>query len=116
MPKPAPKGKAVVARGKGKKAKQVQQQESEASSSEGDGMMGDDQNNMGIDILHLPPEELDKNVTKTLTFSNPQAPSNIAQFSQKDKLFKVDEMVDQLSLHFKFEGDILKKDSEEAND
>jgi hypothetical protein len=25
-------------------------------------------------------------------------------------------MVDQLSLHFKFEGDILKKDSEEAND
>lgn len=71
---------------------------------------------MGIDILHLPPEELDKNVTKTLTFQNPQAPSNIAQFSQKDKQFKIDEMVDQLSLHFKFEGDILKKESEEAND
>ena len=81
MSKRVTKGKPVMGRGKGKKAKQVVQEESGGSSSEDENLMGDDPNNMGIDILHLPPEELDKNVTKTLTFENPQAPSNIAQFS-----------------------------------
>jgi dynein intermediate chain 1 len=112
-----PKGRpGVGAARKGKKKQVIQEVQSDGTSSEGDDMNMEDQNNMGPEILHLSPEELDKNVTKTLTFDNPNAPTNIAQFSYKDRQFKIDEMVDQLMIHFKFEGDILKKDSEDAND
>lgn len=75
-----------------------------------------DQNNMGIDQLQLTQEEKDEMIIKTLTANNPQAPHNICQYSFKDRHYKVDDQVDMLTFHYNFEGNIMLKDSDEAND
>lgn len=104
---PAPK--------KGKK-QQLPEVQSNGSSSENDAMNMEEQNSMGIEQLTLTVEELEKNHTKTLSFDNPNAPANIALYSWKDRQFKVDEMVDHLMIHYRFDGDILKENSEECHD
>lgn len=53
---------------------------------------------------------------KTLTSNNPQAPHNVCQFSFKDRVFKVDDQVDHLVYHVRYDGNILLKDSEDARD
>lgn len=77
-----------------------------------------DQNNQmgGIDQEQLTQEEKDETVFKTLTSNNPQAPHNLTKFSYKERLFKTDDMVEQMVFHFQFDGDIVIKDSDEARD
>lgn len=48
--------------------------------------------------------------------NNPQAPHNLTKFSYKDRLFKTDDIVEQMVFHFQFDGDIILKESDEARD
>ena len=77
-----------------------------------------DQNNQlgGIDQEQLTNEEKEETVTKHLRSNNPQAPHNLTKFSYKDRLFKTDDMVEQMVFHFQFDGDIILKESDEARD
>jgi len=40
----------------------------------------------------------------------------LTKFSYKDRLFKTDDMVEQMVFHFQFDGDIILKESDEARD
>ena len=40
----------------------------------------------------------------------------MTKFSYKDRVFKTDDMVEQMVFHFQFDGDIILKDSDEAHD
>ena len=64
----------------------------------------------------LTQEELEETLYKTLTSNNPQAPHNLTKFSHKDRCFKVEEIVDQITFHYSSDGNILLKDSDEARD
>lgn len=77
-----------------------------------------DQNNQlgGIDQEQLTAEEKEEQVIKTLNSNNPQAPHNLTKFSYKDRMFKTDDMVEQMVFHFQFDGDIILKESDEAHD
>ena len=102
---------------KGKKKPQQKQIDHESEQmGEEDDMNLMDQANMGIDQLQLTQEEKDESVIKTLTANNPQAEHNISQFSFKDRVYKVEDQVDMLYFHYKFEGNIMLKDSDEAMD
>lgn len=105
-------------RGAGKKGKKKQQRVQEVESEQ----MGDDeemnmmdQGNMGIDQLQLTQEEKDETVIKTLTAHNPQAPHNICQYSFKERVYKVEDQVENLHFHYMVEGNIILKESEEAS-
>jgi dynein intermediate chain 1 len=71
---------------------------------------------LGIDQEQLTEEEKNENIFKTLTTNNPQAPHNLTKFSYKDRMFKTDDMVEQMVVHFHFDGDIIPKDSDDARD
>lgn len=77
-----------------------------------------DQNNQlgGMDQEQLTAEEKEEAIFKTLTTNNPQAPHNLTKFSYKDRLFKTEDLVEQMVIHFSFDGDILIKDCDEARD
>merc|ERR1719230_447603 len=67
------------------------------------------------DQLQLSPEELEKEVPPRCLYPvNPRAPTNITQFSFKERAFKTDDQVDQAVFHFSMDGAILKKDGAEA--
>jgi dynein intermediate chain 1 len=51
---------------------------------------------------------------KTLCANNPQAPHNICTYSFKDRVYKVDDNVDMLTFHHSFDGNLMKKETEEA--
>ena len=53
---------------------------------------------------------------KTLNTNNPQAPHNLTKFSYKERLFRTDEFVDQMTFHFQFDGDVIMKESDEARE
>lgn len=40
----------------------------------------------------------------------------MTKFSYKDRLFKTDDLVDQIVYHYQNDGDIILKDSDEARD
>ena len=61
-------------------------------------------------------EQKEENIYKKLTSLNPQAPSNITKFSYKERIFKTDDVVEQLVFHYSCDGDILVAESEEARD
>jgi len=76
-----------------------------------------DQANVGgIDQLQLTAEEKEESILRTLNSKNPQAAKNISPFSFKDRVFKIDEQVDQLTFHHQHDGNILLRDSEDAMD
>jgi dynein intermediate chain 1 len=67
------------------------------------------------DQLELTPDELEKEVPPRVLYpANPRAPTNITQFSFKERAFKTDDQVDQAVFHFSMDGAILKKDGAEA--
>lgn len=70
----------------------------------------------GFEQEQLTQEEQDEVIIKTLTTNNPQAAHNLTKFSYKERNFKTDDFVDQLIMHFEFDGDLLLKDSDEARD
>jgi len=61
------------------------------------------------------PENLDEELpSKMLLPKDPQAPKNYAFYYYKDRAWKSDELVDQLTIHFSLEGDIIHKEGNEA--
>lgn len=64
--------------------------------------------------LVLDEKELEEEVTKQLTANNPNAPTNIARFSMKEKQYKFEPMVDQLVMHYASDGYLLHKAGDDA--
>ena len=78
--------------------------------------MNPDQNMNQTEIIQLTQEEKEETVTKSLNANNPQAPSNLTEYSHKNRAFKTTTDVDQLVTHLAIDGDIILKSSEEATD
>ncbi|KAG2499404.1 hypothetical protein HYH03_002978 [Edaphochlamys debaryana] len=64
--------------------------------------------------LRLNETELGEEVAKMLTANNPAAPKNIVRFNMKDKVFKLEPMVEQTVVHYATDGWLLHKSSDEA--
>ena len=64
--------------------------------------------------LQLTEKELEEEITKQLTANNPNAPSNIARYSMKERTFKFEPMVEQLVMHYATDGYLLHQESGEA--
>ncbi|KAK9827830.1 hypothetical protein WJX74_004397 [Apatococcus lobatus] len=64
--------------------------------------------------LPLSERELGEEIVKTLTATNPSAPKNVVHFNMRDRVFKLDPMVDQLAQHYSTDGYLLHNTSEEA--
>ena len=64
--------------------------------------------------LQLTEKELEEEITKQLTANNPNAPSNIARYSMKERTFKFEPMVEQLVMHYATDGYLLHQESDEA--
>ena len=56
------------------------------------------------DQEQLSEEQKEELITKTLYTTNPQAAHNITEYSYKDRQYRKDELVDQLVVHFSFDG------------
>ena len=59
-------------------------------------------------------KEREEEITKQLTANNPNAPSNIARYSMKERTFKFEPMVEQLVMHYATDGYLLHQESDEA--
>lgn len=66
------------------------------------------------DQLDLTEQELKEEFTRILTANNPHAPQNIVRYSFKERQYKQISSVDQLAIHFSLDGNMLHKDSDEA--
>ncbi|PNW75678.1 hypothetical protein CHLRE_12g536550v5 [Chlamydomonas reinhardtii] len=64
--------------------------------------------------LWLSEADLNEEVAKMLTANNPAAPKNIVRFNMKDKVFKLEPMVEQTVVHYATDGWLLHKSSDEA--
>eukprot|EP00829_Urostomides_striatus_P006393 TRINITY_DN16965_c0_g1_i1.p1 TRINITY_DN16965_c0_g1~~TRINITY_DN16965_c0_g1_i1.p1 ORF type:complete len:180 (-),score=40.72 TRINITY_DN16965_c0_g1_i1:45-584(-) len=64
---------------------------------------------------NLTEEDKNANIKRMLSRINPQAAHNIAIYSFKDSIFKKNDDVSQLVVHFALNEDFIKTDSEEAN-
>ncbi|XP_047139606.1 dynein intermediate chain 2, ciliary isoform X1 [Hydra vulgaris] len=64
--------------------------------------------------LVLTEAELKEEFTRILTANNPHAPDNIIRFNFKEKQYKPIANVEQIVFHFSMEGNLIHKDSEEA--
>lgn len=54
--------------------------------------------------MQLAINELDEEYTRILNANNPNAPQNIARFSNKEKIYKSSPNVDHLIVHYEYEG------------
>eukprot|EP00658_Telonema_sp_P-2_P076548 TRINITY_DN6722_c0_g1_i2.p1 TRINITY_DN6722_c0_g1~~TRINITY_DN6722_c0_g1_i2.p1 ORF type:complete len:650 (-),score=214.82 TRINITY_DN6722_c0_g1_i2:158-2107(-) len=66
------------------------------------------------DQLDLTEEQKDMDIPRCLSAANPNAPLNRAEFSYKEKAFKVSEVIQHTMFHFKFDGWLLEKKTEEG--
>mmetsp|Transcript_87377 Transcript_87377/g.154944 ORF Transcript_87377/g.154944 Transcript_87377/m.154944 type:complete len:674 (-) Transcript_87377:229-2250(-) len=112
----------AAAKGAGQPARSTPQP-AEAAGGDNEDLGGDDYDMPVIvkvkpqDQMQLSPEELDKEVPPRVLYpTNPRAPHNTTQYSFKEKVFKIDEQVDQVVMHFSMDGTILLKDSPEAQE
>lgn len=97
--------------------KKVEEEVSDDNLQDDEDLLNQNDANMpGNDQEDLTPEQRDEIIFKVLTSKNPQAPHNLTKFSWKDRVFKTEDMVDQLVFHYSVEGNILLNDSEEARD
>lgn len=99
---------------KGPSRRQIEEDNDDDLQDDED-LLGQDNANMpGNDQEDLTPDERDVIHFKVLTSNNPQAPHNLTKFSWRDRVFKTEDVVDQLVFHYSVEGNILLKDSDEA--
>merc|ERR1719230_1515513 len=66
------------------------------------------------DQLDLTEEEKEQDVERMLSAKNPDAPMNHARFSYKERCFKVTDAIQHTTFHFKFDGWLLEKKTDEA--
>jgi len=64
--------------------------------------------------VQLSDKELGEEYTLVLNAQNPEAPHNIVRFSNKEKCFKHEAVVDQLMVHYSQEGHLLHTGSDEG--
>ena len=69
---------------------------------------------MQAEQVKLDDKELDMDHSRALNATNPQAAQNHTTFSYKERLYKKDELIDQMVVHFSIDGDLIQADSEEA--
>ena len=109
-----PRGKTK----KGKKSKKQVEEEMSDNLQEDDEMFYVENAALAGDNMQedLTQEEKDEVHLKQLTTKNPQAPTNITTFSFADRQFKLNDQVEQIVFHYSVDGDIIMKDTPEAND
>ncbi|EFJ48219.1 hypothetical protein VOLCADRAFT_81277 [Volvox carteri f. nagariensis] len=119
MPGPAP-AKKPLEKGKGKK-KVIEQAQAVDYVPPPPPMPGDEAFAMPIreivkpdNQLKLSEADLNEEVAKMLTANNPAAPKNIVRFNMKDKVYKLEPMVEQTVVHYATDGWLLHKSSDEA--
>eukprot|EP00002_Diphylleia_rotans_P016850 TRINITY_DN3272_c0_g1_i1.p1 TRINITY_DN3272_c0_g1~~TRINITY_DN3272_c0_g1_i1.p1 ORF type:complete len:703 (-),score=170.86 TRINITY_DN3272_c0_g1_i1:294-2402(-) len=66
------------------------------------------------DQAQLSQEQLDSDLTRILTAKNRNAPGNITRYSYKERMYKAEPSLEQLQLHYTFDGCSMHKESEEA--
>jgi len=66
------------------------------------------------DQVDLTEEEKDVDVERCLSAADPNAPRNRAEFSYKERAFKVTDIIQHTVFHFKFDGWLLSKKTEEG--
>lgn len=57
---------------------------------------------------------MQEEIAKMLTANNPAAPKNTARFNMKERVYKLEPMVEQLLVHYATDGWLLHKASEDA--
>jgi len=67
-----------------------------------------------VDQLELTEDEKEVDVERCLSAANPNAPLNKAQFSYKERVFKVTDVIQHTIFHFKYDGWLLEKKTEEG--
>lgn len=112
------RGVAKKKKGKGrqKKVEEIHDDVSDNQLGEGDLINPDLQTQKDIDHISLNTEQREELITKALNTNNPCAPHNETKYSHKEKMFKKDELVDQMVVHFALENDIIQIDSDEHRD
>jgi len=109
-PRPAKKAK------KSTKKKAIEDEVSENLQDDDELLNMDNANQPGNEQEDLTQEQKEENIYKKLTSNNPQAPLNVTKFSYKERLFKTEDVVEQLVFHYSCDGDILVLESDEARD
>lgn len=109
---PRPAKKAAKKAGK----KKVVDDEVSENLQDDDELLNMEANQLGHDQEDLTQEQKEENIYKKLTSNNPQAPNNVTKFSYKERIFKTDDVVEQIVFHYACDGDILVVESEEARD
>jgi len=66
------------------------------------------------DQVDLTEEEKDVDIERCLSAADPNAPRNRAEFSYKERAFKVTDVIQHTVFHFKFDGWLMSKKCEEA--
>ena len=64
--------------------------------------------------LDLTEEELSTEILTVLKSANPQAPKSIVRYDFNEQCFKPEAMVDQFTIHYRTDGWLLHKESEEG--
>ncbi len=64
--------------------------------------------------LQLVEKDLQEELAKMLTANNPAAPKNTARFNMKERVYKLEPMVEQLLVHYATDGWLMHKASEDA--
>ncbi|KAL3866455.1 hypothetical protein ACJMK2_043751 [Sinanodonta woodiana] len=101
------------------KRRQTRIRDGDEATDMGDGTDADDWMNTKTlvkpdDQLELTEVELKEEFTRILTANNPHAPQNIVRYSFKERQYKQTSSVDQLAVHFSLDGNMIHKDSDEA--
>lgn len=111
------RGKSIK-RGSLPRARLHEESKQEESSAPEDDLISEAAQGLkGFEDFPRPSEkELDMDIERVLTPGNPQSYQNHSYFSYKERLFKKDDMVDQMVIHFSMDGHYLYKDSNEARD
>ncbi|XP_057269643.1 dynein axonemal intermediate chain 1 isoform X4 [Pezoporus wallicus] len=66
------------------------------------------------DQLELTEAELKEEITRILKANNPHAPQNIVRYSFKERAYKQISHVNQMAIHFSYNGNLIPKDSDEG--
>ncbi|XP_030367205.1 dynein intermediate chain 1, axonemal isoform X2 [Strigops habroptila] len=66
------------------------------------------------DQLELTEAELKEEITRVLKANNPHAPQNIVRYSFKERAYKQISHVNQMAIHFSYNGNLIPKDSDEG--
>ncbi|NXK77926.1 DNAI1 protein, partial [Amazona guildingii] len=66
------------------------------------------------DQLELTEAELEEEITRVLKAHNPHAPQNIVRYSFKERAYKRISHVNEVAIHFSYDGNLIPKDSDEG--